>query len=331
MSFHYKRIALFVIVLGLCMAWISRAEAGIAWDTLFDSTGNSAPRSMRGIALSDDETTFYTGWIQGSSSRAIRTHNASTGALTSTFTTGGAAPGALATDDRGFVYAGTSVDAPDFRIYNSTVTTLQASVSRTSDVLGIDVVKSGANYYAYISTGNAVQKWDVTTTTAPTLVTSFGASGSLTVGSGLRGLHVLASGEIIVTARDSNTVYRIDTNGDITSTTAVTRPMDVTEYNGSLYVTSYNGTSSLVAVLDPATLTLKGTLTTGISRNITEGYAGINVDSSGRLYVVDQLYEGSNSSTSDRVLISSPVPEPAAIGLLGGAVALLGVRRRRAA
>jgi hypothetical protein len=58
-----------------------------------------------------------------------------------------------------------------------------------------------------------------------------------------------------------------------------------------------------------------------------DGFAGITVDSAGHLFITDEAFS-SVGGVQDQVLVSSPVPEPASLGLLSlGGIGLL--RRRR--
>jgi hypothetical protein len=294
---------------------------------------------MRSIALSSNDATMYTGWIQGSSSRAVFLHNAGTGAVSSTFNYGATQPNTLATDDRGNVYAGTADS--NFQIFNSTLTSSFATQATGAIVEGIDVFRQGASYFAYVSRSNGtVQRYDVTNVGSPSLDATFGTGGTFTVpGAGqLRGLDVNAAGEVFVAQRDTTgsdragKVYKLTSGTSPTVTSiGVTGAMDVVQFGNKIYVTEYNGTSSAIAVLDASTLVLLDTWATGIPRANTEGYAMIDVDSSGRLYLVDQIYGTASGSTLDRVLISTAVPEPSTIVLAGfGALGTLwlGWRRR---
>jgi hypothetical protein len=97
----------------------------------------------------------------------------------------------------------------------------------------------------------------------------------------------------------------------------------------NLYVTTDAGASSAIKVIDKHTLTLVESWETTITP--TGGYAGIDVGPDGRLYVVDQDYQGLDSYTPpvtsfnlaptlisshvdfDRILVSSPVATPTLI------------------
>src|SRR4051812_6452317 len=86
----------------------SAAPAAITWSLETDFTGTSSPsstaRSLRGLALSDDDTKLYGGFIQGTTSSAVKRIDVS-GTLVDASSTIASSrqPKAIATDDRGNV------------------------------------------------------------------------------------------------------------------------------------------------------------------------------------------------------------------------------------
>lgn len=301
-------------VVGLCVGFgtAATAQSPYLWQTIYDSVGATGTRSLRGVAVSADELTVYTGWIQGSSTRAMRLVDPATGAVLSTTNVGASAFNELDVDDRGFVYAARGSTSSSLAIYNSaTSATLGAAATGSSNNNGVSVLKDGSTYYAYLATDSAVRRFDVTDESAPTLDTAWASSGVLAAfgGAVLRGIHVDSSGVLYVTARDSNQVFRVSAGLSpiVTATsTDVTRPIAVNVAEGNVVVTAYNGTSSLIAFLHPTTLALLGTTTTGHTRGSLEGYAGLAVTSAGEIYLADQIYGGTGSNASDRVLRGSP-------------------------
>jgi len=294
------------------LATHTQAQTPYLWYAAYDSVGATTTRSLRGLAIAPDDATLYLGWIQGSSTRAIRLVTAADGNVIATTNVGSTAFNGLATDDRGFVYAARGSTSTSMVIYDAATTTVQGSVATAaSGNNGVSIFRDGSSYYAYLSVGSAIRRYDVTDETSPVLDTSWASSGILAAfGSAvLRGIHVDSSGVIYATARDSNEVFRVSSglSPSVTATsTAVTAPMDVTTHGGAVFVASYAAASSYVAQLDPTTLTLVGSISTGHSRGSLEGYSGIAATADGELYVADQIYAGTGTVTSDRVLFGSP-------------------------
>jgi hypothetical protein len=146
----------------------------------------------------------------------------------------------------------------------------------------------------------------------------------------LRGIEVADDGTIFVASREDSLVYRVSSDLASVTTKAVTNAMDIAIYGDNLYVTQYNGAASAVVELKQSDLTNGSTFTaTGTfpHTETTTGYAGIEIDGLGRMFIADQFFAGSAATTQDRVLVSTPVPEPTALMLLVLTPALL--RRRR--
>src|SRR4051812_814497 len=68
----------------------SSASAAITWSVETDFTATSTPtsqaRSLRGLALSDDETKLYGGFIQGTTSSAVKRIDVATGLVDTSLT-----------------------------------------------------------------------------------------------------------------------------------------------------------------------------------------------------------------------------------------------------
>src|SRR3954447_942071 len=91
----------------------SVSQAAITWTTLEDYTGTISPsqnRSLRGLALSDNDLSVYGGFIQGTSSSSLHKVNVAspTGDVVTTIANS-RQPKAIATDDRGNVYSATAL------------------------------------------------------------------------------------------------------------------------------------------------------------------------------------------------------------------------------
>ncbi|MGH7224122.1 MAG: beta strand repeat-containing protein, partial [Gemmataceae bacterium] len=196
----------------------------------FDAQGAAnQPWSLRGLALSSDNTSLYGGFIQGPTTSAAIREVSTTGAgligndgaqfgnaayttgLEAKVTTSAQAKG-LATDDRGNVYAtlnsGSNSTTQGWAIYNSTLSSQESSKvstnAQSSQLSGIATVKIGSDYYAYVAWKNGqIERWNVDNVANPVLDTSWGNSGIInlqTINSNayLDGLTVDTNGDIYV-------------------------------------------------------------------------------------------------------------------------------------
>ena len=326
----------------LMLSFVGAAHANPSWSVLTTQT-DATVNSLRGLAVSWDGSIVYGGYIQTSGNREIRAYDSVSGSLLYSTSTGLGAyqPKGIATDDRGYVFASaTSSTFPlgQFRIYNSDLSSLLFSSGNTiaSQIGGIATWKSGTSYYLYIAYEDAartISRFNVTNVNAPFLDTTFGTAGSYNVaGAGvLNGINVAADGTIYQASRNADQLFRI--SSDLTSSifTTVNRAMDSAYFDGRVYVTQYSGQTSAIAVLDATTLGFIQTLTTGIPRGTAEGYSGIDIGPDGRIFVADQLFQ-SSGTRSDRILVSTPIPEPAffqmgALAAMSG-LGLLRLRRK---
>jgi hypothetical protein len=320
------------------------AEAALTWNTAV-SSASSTTNQMRGVEVAEQagNNSVYYSYIQttGNNRQVNRVSDASPYATLNTLGNLGDQPKAVATDDRGNVFIA-------FRNSGNTSSYLQSSTATfgsssnsagTSPVIGgITAYSSGSTYYALagFESGGLIRRYDVTTPGTMALDTTFGALGSYSIpgASDIRGVEVDAAGNIFAASRGDNKLYRVSADLSTVNSVNLTRAMDVALYGGNAYVTSYNGTNSLISVYDTTTLALVDTITISLldgnpySRGSNEGWSGIDIDSTGHIWLADQHY-GSTGGTQDRLLVSSPVPEPTGIALLGLGAGVLLLRRRR--
>lgn len=334
------------------------AQAAPTWQVQADFV-SSTTDSLRGIALSPDGSAEYLGFIQSGAGRSIREYSSGVLAgtnptITNSTSTSSFQPKGVATDDRGYVYAtdnnSAGANSEKFSIFSSDLLTTESTTTTATvgppaySLGGIEVQKVGGNYYAYVATNKGaatIERWNVNNPAAPVLDSGWAGSGVLnlktTQGSNafVNGLCVAPDGTIYATGGVLSTdrgdkVFKISADGTSISSANVTQAMDVALYGGDLYVAEYNSSASAIGVLSASDLSSITTLTTGFAHagapGNDDGYSGITVNSSGQLYVSDQIY-GSTGGTQDRVLVSSPVPEPMSLGLVG--VGALALRRRR--
>jgi hypothetical protein len=262
--------------------------------------------------------------------------------------------------------SGANSQSQSFGVFNNTLTSElgSAAVSLTkggtataSQIGGIAVQNAGGGkYFAYVTSNKGtsdIERFDVSDPAHPVLDTTFANHGTLDLSTipsltangnpAVNGLEVTPDGTIYATAAVANpNVNRGDTVLKITNVTssgatvasaAVPQALDLTLFGGDVYVAEYNGGSSAVAILSAADLSSLGTLSTApinigtTAAGSDDGFAGITVDSAGHLFITDEAFS-SVGGVQDQVLVSSPVPEPASLGLLSlGGIGLL--RRRR--
>ena len=269
---------------------------------------------------------------------------------------------AAAVDDRGIVY-GASIKDSTSSTPNARVTLLNDNFSdikhfsladvtsppsnATGETIGGLAVRNSFGVYQlyvsrfrsdtayierYVVGGSGVS--DSTLTLDPTFDGdgTFNLRGVIGTADNLRGIDVAADGTIFVASREDNIVYRVSSDLTSVSSTPLTKAMDLAVYGDKLYVTQYNGTASAIVELLQSDLSATGNVHTATGdfprTNNTEGYAGIHIDSLGRMFIADQFYAGISTNVQDRVLVSSTIPEPAALSLLALTAPLV-LRRRR--
>lgn len=315
--------------------------AALAFSTVFTSA-SSTVNQLRSVALSDDEASVYTGYIQTSGNRQVDRHGTTSpyGSL-NTFASGGDQPKAIAVDDRGNVFIanrGSGTTSSTIRAMSSTLVAGSTTAATTPVIGGLDIQKSGATYYAYAvyESAGLIQRYNVTNTGAMALDNTFNGTGSYNIpgASDLRGVQVLPDGTIYTASRGDSKVYKISADlSTVTTSATINRAFDLALYDGKIYTTSYDGTNSYIAVLN-SDLTSAGTITVGTLDGLgytrasnAEGFGGIDIDSTGHIWMADENF-GTTGGTQDRLLVSSVVPEPATLAALAGAGAVA-LRRRR--
>jgi hypothetical protein len=341
-----------------CSALFSviQVQAAPVWQVQADFS-SSTTRSLRGIALSPDDSQEYLGYIQGTSgTTAVREYSSAilagtNPATTASVTFNGLQPKGVDVDDRGNVFGTYSNSAgaaqQHFRIYSSDLLTLMSDVTMPTGAAnyqlgGIAVQHIGSQYFAYVGTNKgtaSIERFDVTNPNTPILDTTWAVGGvlnlKLTQGTNafVNGLDVAAAGTIYATGGVLGTgrgdkVFKISADGSTISSTNVDQAMDVVSYFGKLYVAQYKANLSRIAVLDAGDLSTLDSYDPGFSRVSTDdtGFSGIDVSADGKLYVSDQIYS-TTGSTHDRVLVSSPIPEPT-LGIAGTLIGL-GLLARR--
>jgi hypothetical protein len=277
-------------------------------------------------------------------------------------------PKAIATDDRGNVYVGNRISGGLTGKITTFSSTLGSPTSTTTDVAfeqfgGLATAHFGGHYYLYATreatpgtpptshsgnVGAQIRRYIVDNPNSPTLDTTFGTAGVYTIpgttsapngstAETLRGIDVASNGTIYTTNRDTGTVYRISADLSSVTTASIPAAMDVTLFSGYAFVTSYNGSNSLIRVLAMGNLAFQQDITVadiGFSRGNQQGYGGIDIDpSTGRIWLGDENYNVSGT-TADRLLVSSPlaaVPEPTTLLVMGLIVTMapLAVRKMK--
>jgi hypothetical protein len=324
--------------------------AAITWTTVYDQT-SATTNQLRAVELAKQSgnNSVYTGFIQttGGNRDVKRFDTSFPYSLLNSRGGSNDQPKAIATDDQGNVFVGNRISGGNtakITIHNAT---LAPGTDITNNVPndqfgGLAQQTIGGLYYLYASreTTKELRRY-VYDPTNPggtiALDNTFATGGVYTLADStsgiLRGLDVDTDGTIYVTSRDDNKVYRISSDLSTVSSATVTRAMDVDLYNGSAYVTSYNGASSLIRAFNATDLSLQGDITVATldgnaySRGALEGWGGIDIDATGRIWLGDENYNPSGT-TKDRLIVSQVgVPEPGSIAVLLLAAGLFARRR----
>lgn len=311
-------------------------------------------RSLRGLALSPDDSSVYGGFIQKSQGSSVQHFTLAgdpvIGTLAGSFnvTTIGPSgadhqPKAVATDDRGIVFIGSSKDSTSGDnariIIKGAALDAPQTVVALADVSfpgvtgeragGVSVQRIGGTLYLYVSREHPGSAWveryvvggagaaDATLT----LDTSFNGTGRFSIrtvhatASDLRGLEVDAAGNIFVASRADNAVYRISADLATVDKTTVSRAMDLALFDQRVFVTSYDGADSSIFELSDLTLQFISEFDAfdafpriGADGDVADtGYSGIDISSDGRIFLADQFYLRNAAEARDRLLVSSPL------------------------
>jgi hypothetical protein len=222
---------------------------------------------------------------------------------------------------------------------------------------------SGNWLYATLKspTDGIIVRFDISTPGAPTLDTSdithfsttnnFHGLVAMPDGAGGTDLYI-TSGDQTDNSRPAGALYRVDVNSSGTMTllstlTMTNRPEDIALYKNTLYVTEWVGASSQIAKVGFAGTTLQDEgFIAGPPhpfdggdeyRNANGGgYSGIDISNAGNIWIGDQYWNDSGTSSlenellTDRIYDSTPIPEPGTIALFGlGVPVLIGALRRK--
>ena len=333
-----------VVLLITCYATFSSA-ATLTWTTV-TSSASSTTNQLRSVAVSDQvgNDSVYIGYIQTSGNRRVnRLDTNSPYSVLNTHASGFDQPKGIVTDDRGNVFVSNRNSGTN----TSRIQSFSASLATNSNtgtvgpvIGGLAIQEVAGTYYAYavFEENGLIQRYNVTNPAAMVLDGTFGTGGSYNVpgATDLRGVEIGSDGSIYAASRGDAKVYKISSDLSTVTPAAVPRALDVALYNGNIYATSYNGASSLIRVIDAATMAFVEdiTITTldgnPYSRGSSEGFAGIDIDTSGNIWLADQHY-GSTGGVQDRLLLgaSLAIPEPASLVSLGIGTIFIVVRRRR--
>jgi hypothetical protein len=321
--------------------------ATLTWTTA-TSQASGTTNQLRSVAVSDEpgNDSVYIGFIQTSGNRRIdRRDTDSPYGVLNTHASSFDQPKGIVTDDRGNVFVSnrnSGTNTSRIQSFSSTLTPNSNTATTTPVIGGLAIQQVGATYYAYAvyESAGLIQRFDVTNPAAMTLDATFGTGGSYNIplATDLRGVEVGDDGSIYAASRGDAMVYKVSSDLSTVTSAAVPRALDVALYNGNVYATSYNGVSSLIRVIDAATMNFVDDITISTldgnpySRAATEGFAGIDIDAGGNIWLADQHY-GSTGGTQDRLLVgSSLVPEPTSLVLVSlGIASVFAARRRRQA
>lgn len=340
-----KKLASAVLALLFVMLFATVANAG-PYDSVFSQATFSTfieydkvdimTNQMRGFCSSYDGKYLFGGLLQ--SERRVIKIDAATGEVLGEYAD--AEPGypkGLYCDDRGYLYVGIA-NAPNdgsvgFSIVKidtmEEVKFVSTEIAGKVGVNGVAVAKLGDKYYLYVITNydtDRLYRWDVTNPKSPVLDTGFGKSSGYTDLQELTGsadcdanyLDVDADGIIYMTAKVSSgskgdTLLKISADGkSIVSKASLTEPYGIYLHDNTyLLVTTYNGASSILYVVNASDLS---TVCELAETGDASAYSGATI-AGDKIYIADQGY-----GLGDRILVSNklefpqpePEPEPAA-------------------
>ncbi len=318
---------------------IATAQGQVTWQVQSDYFGErnaiAQPRTIRGMALSADEASVYTGLIQSPNTGSTSLRKVSAGILavpgtdhvifgngmpggTGTFGqvggqpvyagggTGtfqgwidvGNSPEGIDTDDRGNVYVALQSgisNASRIDIFNADLTAQVSSVTPPSPT-GVSVRRFGNSYYLYSASASGLQRWNATSF-PPTLDLSWIPTPFV---AGARNLTVDSDGTVF--AAGNNQVTRLDPDGTVTHTVTVTNAADVAVFQNKIYVIKRQSPTQPIVVLNKADLTSAGpdlvVPALGGTRGDLSQFTSIDVSHDGRLYVSEENYTGATSGSN---------------------------------
>lgn len=268
-------------------------------------------------------------------------------------------PKALATDDRGYVFAGAGANV---NVYPNNLSALSATIgiSGATAIEGLTVVHQSGNYYLYTSDRNSgkIARYNVNNVNSPTLDTSWGIAGMLTLPqTDERGIMAPdSSGNIWVADKGNNVVYKIAFDGLSYASTSVSKALDVVAYGDWVFISRQDANNSSIVQLNASDMSVYQTLTSSMINTAYPshyGFGGIDIIN-GYLYVADEdAYRSDHTGIDDpsgfdpsnygpethyfdRIfkielppLPSEEVPEPATLALIIPAFATILTFRRK--
>jgi hypothetical protein len=330
-----KSLSAFLLVLSFWMVGLSANAQAPTWSVQSDYFGErdaiAQPRTTRGMALSQDGLSVYTGLIQSPNTGSTSLRKVSSAVLavpgtdhvifgngmpggTGTFGQVGGqpvyaggttntfqgwrdvpnSPEGIATDDRGYVYVALTsgvTNANRVEIYNSDLSGLPVGV--------ISIVGNprGVRIHKIGTTYYAYTTSDLGLQRYDvTNVAGPTLDASYTPGIfGGKNLTIDLDGTVYVAG--NNQVRRISPTGTLTHTSgAITDAKDVSVYYNTLYVIKDGSPSKTITVLNKADLTSAGADLTvpdfGITRSTISQFKSVDVNSKGNLYISEENYNG---------------------------------------
>jgi hypothetical protein len=337
-----------LVVIGTLFTFSGLAQ--ITWQVQSDYFGErnaiAQPRTIRGMALSADGTSVYTGLIQSpnTGSTSLRKVKATVLAMagtdhvifgngmpggTGTFGqvggqpvyAGGAtgtfegwrdvdnSPEGIDTDDRGYVYVALQSGISGANRVDIFLSDLSAQVGSISvpAPTGVHIYKSAGIYYAYIVSSNGLQRWDVSIPGAPVLDVAY-TPGVF----GARSVTVDNDGTVFTVGNGANQVTRISSSGIITHTATVTNGAGVAIFRNKIYIIKRQSPTQPIVVLNKSDLTSGGpdlvVPALGASRGDLSQFTSIDISSTGRLYISEENYAGATSGSNSGALTSYTPP-----------------------
>lgn len=307
------------------------------WEVQSDYFGErnaiGQPRTIRGMALSHDGLSVYTGNVQSPNVGTTSLRKVSSAVLAIDGTdhvifgngmpggtggfgqvggqpvyAGGAtgtflawrdvpnSPEGIDTDDRGNVYVAlqSGISGANLvEIYNSELSAQVGQISIPAP-RGVSIHKVGSDYYAYTASDSGLQRWNVTNVALPVLDPTWTPAIF-----GPRNLTVDADGTVFAADAESGLVYRVSADGLTSISTIVPNAADVAVYGDKIYVIKRQSPTQPIVVLNKADLSSAGpdlvVPAFGATRGSISQFTSIDVSADGRLYVSEENYTGAVS------------------------------------